>query len=119
VIHFFMLLAGLVLAAWNTWQRLGRSSAARGWARGMRRQFVERNVLVLYPLLACALLLGAALGVAEGSTGATVAVGLPLAATLLLWLAYAVLPLPVPGFVKPRWYRELAVPGRGQGASSG
>jgi hypothetical protein len=114
-----MLVAGLALAAWNTWQRLGRTSASRRWSRGLRSRFVERNVLVLWPLIALALLLGAALGPAEGSTGATVAVGLPLVVTLLLWLAYAVLPLPVPGFVKPRWFRRPEVADRERGGDRG
>src|SRR5687768_15347834 len=99
-----MLLAGLALAAWNTWQHLGRSPSSRSWADDRRRDVTERNVLVLWPLISIALLLGAALGLTEGSTAATVAVGLPFGAALLLWLAYAVAPLPVPQAVKPRWY---------------
>ncbi len=112
MIYIAMLIGGLGLAAWNTRQRLGRTRQARSWARGMPKEFAERNVLVLWPLLAVSLLLGAALGAAAGSTAASVAVGLPFAAAMLLWLAYAVLPLPVPWFVQPRWYRELRPPSR-------
>jgi len=107
MVHLLMLVSGLALAAWNTWQHLGRSRSARSWADDRRRDVTERNVLVLWPLIALALLLGAALGLTEDSTAATVAVGLPFAAALLLWLAYAVAPLPVPRAVQPRWYRDL------------
>lgn len=100
--HVFMLVAGLGLLAWNAWQRRGGSPAAREWASPRSTAFSRRNVLVLWPLLGVALLLGAALGVAEG--GASTVVGLLLLAVLALWLAYAVFPLPAPGWTRPRWY---------------
>ena len=106
-----MLVGGLALAGYNTWQRLGRSSVARGWARGLRRSFTERSVLVLWPLLAVAMVLAGALGPLRG-TGGEMVVGLLLLATLLLWLAYAVLPLPIPRFAQPRWYRSTRAAGR-------
>ena len=106
MIYLLMLFGSLALAAFNAWQRLGRTPAARRWARGTHRDFAQRNVLVLWPALAVALLGGTLLGAAD-------AAGLPtwpgvvlLAAGLLTWLAYAVLPLPVPTAVQPRWYRE-------------
>lgn len=100
-----MLLAGLALAAVNVWQRRGRSPAARRWARG-HRDFGRRNVLVMWPLLSAALLLGSALGAAGRLGVSTVPWGLAILVVLLAWLAFAVLPIPVPSFVEPRWYRE-------------
>lgn len=101
-----MTLGGLALAAWNTWQRLGRSAAARSWARDTHRDFAQRNVLVTWPLMAATLLLGGVLGAVDAGGGATLLPGLLLLLSLALWLAFAVLPLPVPRFVQPRWYRE-------------
>lgn len=108
MIYLLMLLGGLALAAFNTWQRLGRTPAARRWARGTHRDFGQRNVLVLWPALAVALVGGACVGAAEHlGTPAWPGVVL-LAAGLLTWLAYAALPLPVPTSVQPQWYREQA-----------
>lgn len=109
MIFLLMLLGGLALASFNTWRRLGRSPAARRWARGTHPDFAQRNVLVLWPAIAVALVGGAL-------TGATERLDLPSwpgvllrAVGLVTWLAYAVLPLPVPSFVQPQWYRrELA-----------
>ena len=103
--YLIMLLAGLALAGVNTWQRLGRSPAARAWARG-HRDFGQRNVLVLWPLIAGALLIGAAIGAAQGNDAATVPLSLLLLLTLGAWLAFAALPLRVPTFLQPRWFRE-------------
>lgn len=98
-----MLVGGVALLVWNTFQRLGRTRASRRWARG-HPDFGQRSVLILWPLIGVGLLLAASLDVAEGA--ARTAAGLLLLATLMLWLAFAVLPVPVPRFVQPRWYRE-------------
>lgn len=105
MIYLLMLLGSLALAAFNTWQRLGRTPAARRWARGTHRDFAQRNVLVLWPSLALALLGGAVVGAADAADLPTWPGVVLLAAGLLTWLAYAVLPLPVPTTVQPRWYR--------------
>jgi hypothetical protein len=114
MIYLLMLLGAVALAAVNVWQRRGQTSRARQWARGPYRDFAQRNVLVLWPALAVALV-GASL------LGATERLDLPswpgvvlVAGGLVTWLAYAVLPLPVPSFVQPRWYREqVRTAGRG------
>ena len=106
MIHVLMLLAGVALAAFNTWQRLGRSPAARRWARGTHRDFAQRNVLVLWPALALALLGGAGLGAATRLEAPTWPFVLLLVVGLLAWFAFAALPLPGPRVVQPRWYRE-------------
>ena len=100
--HLLMLAGGLALLAWNAWQRRGGSPAARAWAAPRSTAFARRNVLVLWPLLGVALLLASGLGVAEGA--ASTVLGLLLLAVLALWLAYAVLPIPVPGWTRPGWY---------------
>lgn len=106
MIHVLMLLGGLALAAVNTWQRLGRSPAARRWARGTHPDFAQRNVLVLWPSLAVTLLGGAGLGAAQRwDWTAWVFVVLVLAG-LVTWLVFAALPVPVPRVVQPRWYRD-------------
>lgn len=106
MIHLFMLLGALGLAAANVWQRRGRTSRARQWARGPYRDFAQRNVLVLWPALVVALLGGALLGAAERLDLPTWPGVVLVAVGLVTWLAYAVLPLPVPSFVQPQWYRE-------------
>ena len=98
------LLVGLAVGAWNTWQRLGRSPRARAWSRGMRAD-VPRNVLVLWPLFAIACVLGAVVGLAPDDPTVYLSV-LLLAVSLLALVAYFLLPLPIPGFVKPSWYRR-------------
>lgn len=108
-----MLVLGAGLAAWNTWQRLGRSPAARRWARGPQPEAVRRKVLVVWPLAAVALLLGAAVVATEDAGAASVATVLPFLVVLALLLAYLVLPVPVPGFVEPRWYRAETAGERG------
>ncbi len=106
MIYLLMLLGGLALAGFNTWQRLGRTPAARRWARGTHRDFAQRNVLVLWPALAVALVGGALLGAAERLDAPAWPGVVLVVAGLLTWLAYAALPLPVPSLVQPRWYRE-------------
>ena len=32
--HMVLLVPGVALAGWNTWQHLGRTAAARAWAVG-------------------------------------------------------------------------------------
>ena len=103
--HVGLLLLGLALAGWNTWQHLGRTPAARRWAGRDQPWFKARNVLVIRPLIALALLAGAATGPAAASGAATVAVGLLTLAFLVVLLAFLVLPIPIPTFAQPRWYR--------------
>lgn len=93
---------GLGVAAWNTWQRLGRSRRARAWSRSQRPD-VPRHVLVMWPLFALACLLGPAVAVAPDGAPVSIAVVL-LLLSLLTYLAYFMLPLPIPRFVQPRWY---------------
>lgn len=103
MIYLVALVVGLLAAGVNVWQRLGRSNAARGWARGMTRSLAERRVLVLWPTFAIAMLAAGGLGLADGSAFATLC-GLVMIVALLVFIAYAVLPLPVPRFAMPRWY---------------
>jgi hypothetical protein len=106
MVYLFMLLAGLLLAAWNTWQHLGRSPAARSWSRSIKGSIGVRSVLVVRPLIALVLVLGAGTGLTEPDSGATVALGLGIAVALVALLAYLVLPLPVPRFAQPSWFQD-------------
>ncbi|MCW2774517.1 MAG: hypothetical protein JWN91_2843 [Nocardioides sp.] len=106
MVYVVMLVGGLALAAWNVWQHLGRTPAARRWARSVGGSWTVRSVLVVRPLIAVVLVLGAATGPTSDGSGATIALGLGLAVALVLLLAYLVLPLPVPGFAQPDWYRR-------------
>ncbi|MCY7402426.1 MAG: hypothetical protein LH477_15990 [Nocardioides sp.] len=108
-----MLLGGLGLLAVNVWQRRGRTGRARQWARGPYRDFAQRNVLVLWPALAVALLGGAMLGAAQGLDLPTWPGVVMVAVGLLAWVLFAVLPLPVPTMAQPQWYREQVGQGRG------
>lgn len=106
-----MLLAGVGLAAWNLWQRRGRTPAARAWARGLQGDWTRRSVLVVRPLIALVLVLGAV--VAWREDGALVmAVGAAIGVCLLLLGAFLVLPIPVPGFLEPGWCRASRARGR-------
>ena len=108
MIYLLMLLGGLLLAGWNTWQHLGRSPAARSWTRSIKGSFGVRSVLVVRPLIAVVLVLGAATGATGDDSGATVVLGLGIAVALLTLLAYLLLPLPVPQFAQPSWFRRTA-----------
>lgn len=110
MIYVLMLLGGLALATVNAWQRRGRTPRARQWARGPYRDFAQRNVLVLWPALAVALVGGALLGATERLDLPAWPGVVLVVAGLLTWLAYAALPLPVPTAVQPRWYREQVAP---------
>jgi len=104
--HMVLLVPGVALAGWNTWQHLGRTAAARAWAVGNQPWFKARSVLVIRPLLALVLIIGAATGPAAGSDAATVVLGLLALACLVALLAFAVLPVPIPRLVQPGWYRR-------------
>lgn len=106
-----MLLAGVGLAAWNLWQRRGRTPAARAWARGLQGDWTRRSVLVVRPLIALVLVLGAVVAWREDGV-LVVAVGAAIGVCLLLLGAFLVLPIPVPGFLEPRWCRESRARGR-------
>lgn len=105
-IHVLMLVGGLALAAWNIWQHLGRTPAARRWTSTVQGDLTRRSVLVVRPLVALVLVLGSLTAFTTESTGANVAVAAPIALALVVLLAYLVLPLPIPRFVQPRWYRD-------------
>lgn len=112
MIFLLMLLGALALAAVNVWQRRGQTPRARQWARGPYRDFAQRNVLVLWPAIAAALVGGAFIGAAERLEGPPWP-GVVLAVLgLLTWLAFAALPLPIPAFLQPRWYRDEVAPRR-------
>lgn len=107
-----MLLLGCALAAWCFWHHLGRSRRARSWASSPRAD-LARHVLVAWPLVSVALLLGALLGVTEGADAVRTTVSLLLLASVLMALAWFLLPLPVPGWLRPRWYAGTARTSRG------
>ena len=106
MIHLLMLLGGCALAAWSTWHFLGRSPRAREWARGTQRD-KPGQVLVAWPLLSLALVCGALLGVSDDSAGLRNTASLLLLASAVLALLYFAFPLPVPGWLRPRWYDDL------------
>jgi hypothetical protein len=114
-----MLLAGLALAAWNTWQHLGRSPAARSWAEAVQGELKVRSVLVVRPLIAAVLVLGALATMTSSSTSSSVSstdgssasavtavLGVLVLLALVAALAWMVLPLPVPRWAQPRWFRD-------------
>ncbi|GAB2453120.1 hypothetical protein GCM10027062_37270 [Nocardioides hungaricus] len=101
-----MILGGLALAAHNVWQRRGRSSAARAWADPGAGALTRRAVLVVRPLIAVVLVLGALLLLLDKVAAATVVLGLAILAGLLLIGAWTILPLPVPAVLQPGWYRR-------------
>jgi hypothetical protein len=107
-----MLAGGLVLAVWNAWQRRGRSAAARAWTHDWMGSFKVKSVLVLRPLLVIVLVLGGLLPLASHSTVALAICSVLILASLLGIVAYF-LPLPIPQFVIPRWYRDELVSAAG------
>lgn len=112
--HLLMLLFGCSLAVWNAWHFLGRSPRAREWARSTQDE-KPRQILVAWPLLSFSVLCGALLGVADDSAALTSTASLLLLASAVLALLYFAFPLPVPGWLRPRWYDE----GRAQRGSRG
>lgn len=103
MIHVFMLLSGCALAAWNAWHFLGRSPRARTWARSPQDD-KPRQILVAWPLLSLSLLCGGLLGVTDDLAPVRNAAALLLLASALGALLYFAFPLPVPGWLRPRWY---------------
>lgn len=106
MIYVLMLALGLAMAAWNAWQRLGRTPDARAWAFSMEGKWSHRRVLVLWPALASALVCGSGFGVAERGSVLSGILAAGLALAMLVFFAYLFLPLPVPRFVQPTWYRR-------------
>jgi hypothetical protein len=100
-----MVAGGIVLVAWNAWQRAGRTPAARAWTRSMQGTWKRRSVLVVRPLIAAVLILGG-LAVLLADTPAAVALGLATGVCLLLLAGYLLLPLPVPRAIQPHWSRD-------------
>ena len=105
MVYLLMLIAGLGLAAWNTWQHLGRSPAARSWSRSIKGSWGVRSVLVVRPLIAVVLVLGALAGWVSTDSAVYVVLGLGIGVALILLLAYLVLPIPVPRAAQPAWFR--------------
>lgn len=98
-----MLLAGCALAVWDTWHFLGRSPRARAWSRSSQDD-KPRQILVAWPLLSLVLLCGAVLGVADDLAPLRNAASLLLLVSAVLAVLYLAFPLPVPGWLRPRWY---------------
>lgn len=106
MVYVLMVTAGLALGVWNTWHRLGRTRRARAWSHSLDPD-ARRHVLAVWPLLATACLLGGVVGLAPDGPVVRTAAGL-LLLTLITFMAYLLLPLPVPRFLQPRWYRNQA-----------
>lgn len=101
--HVLMLLGAAALTALNVWRYRGRSSRARDWADSPR-EAMPRETLVVWPLLALTLLWGALIGLPVEAVRMVAALAFPC--SVVAALAYALFPLPVPGWVRPRWYVE-------------
>lgn len=108
----FMFALGLLIAGVNTWQRMGRTRRARAWASAHDTWETQRGVLVMWPLVAIALIAGGFTVLLSGSVGATAVPVVVFLLSMVLWFGYLLLPLRVPTFVKPRWYRLQQPPGR-------
>ena len=108
MVYVVMLVLGLGLAAWNAWQRLGRTSDARGWASSTQGAWSHRKVLVLWPAISIALVCGSGFGLAERGAMVAGMLSVGFALAMLVFFAYLFLPLPVPRFVQPSWYRRRA-----------
>ena len=106
ITHLLVLLAGVALAAWNTWQHLGRSEAARSWADSVQGGLKVRSVLVIRPMLVIVLVAAALVGPTSDADGTRLWVSGPMVLALLVAVGYMVLPLPVPAWAQPRWFRE-------------
>jgi hypothetical protein len=106
------LVVGLAMGARYVWLFLGRTRAARSWAwRHTYLPWTEsfnspRGVLVVRPLFALFCLLLPALVFTSGTDAVAVVLGLLFLPCMVLCLAYMILPLPVPKFVQPQWYRR-------------
>lgn len=114
MIYAFMLLGGAVLTGWNVWHFLGRSPRARAWAHSSADER-PRQILVAWPLLSLGLLSGALLGPAGDGSPITTAASLLLLVSAVLALLYFMFPLPVPGWLRPRWYVDRKTQRGGHG----
>ncbi len=107
MIHVLMLLIGIALAAWSAWHLLGRSPRARARARSPRDER-PRQILVAWPMLSLALLCGALLGTVDETSPVTTPASLVLLASAVLAFVFFLFPVPVPGWLRPRWYVDLS-----------
>lgn len=99
------LVGGVVLAVWSIWQHRGRSAAARAWTHDWMGSFKVKSVLVLRPLLVVVLILGGLMPLASHWMPVQAVFSLLILVSLAGIVAYF-LPLPVPSFAMPKWYRE-------------
>jgi hypothetical protein len=106
VANIVMLVAGLALTAWTTYQHLGRSPGARDWSRAGPRTLTEKTTLVVHPLMAVICVLGGIANDTIDPSGAGAVLWGVVAACLLVLGTFILLPVPVPDVAKPRWYRE-------------
>lgn len=113
--HILCLVGAVALGAWTVRLRRGQSAAARAWAREPRGSMDQLAPLVVLPMVTVALLAAAASGLTPDGSTAERLVMLLLLAALVVGIAYAMLPIPVPRFTTPRWYRDQRPPRARQG----
>lgn len=98
-----VLVVGIPLSIWGFWMRLGRTPGARAWSAGRNP---ERQ-LFAYPFFGAACVLaGVAALVDRVPALATVLTVAAIVAFLISFL-FGLIGIPAPGFLKPRWFREL------------
>jgi hypothetical protein len=110
----FVLVLGIAMLAWGTWSRLGRTPGARTWATTSSR---PETRLFLVPFGGAALVLIALLTPLDDVPAVLVPVGLLAFVCAFVAVVFGMLGVPAPGFLKPRWYRELERRGRKKPAS--
>lgn len=101
--HLLMLFGAGALGTWSLWHYRGQTSRARDWARSPR-EAMPREILVVWPLLALSLLLGALIGLPFGAVRMVASLG--FLCSIFAALAYMLFPLPVPRWLIPGWYTE-------------
>ncbi len=99
------LVLGIALAGRYFWQHRGRTLAARRWVYRTQRWYSARDVLVVRPLMAAVLLSTGVFGWLPPRHPVTNVLVLVALVCALVVFAYLILPLPVPAWAKPDWYR--------------
>ena len=98
-----VLLGGLLLLAWGVWSLLGRTPRARAWAVG--RKPAQRMFAVPYG--GAALFLAGLMPLFDGVDAVLAVLALGFFACGIIAIVFGMLEVPAPGFLKPRWYRDL------------
>jgi len=101
-----VLVPGVLLCAWGTWQRMGRSPAARRWASAASPK-ARKDAMFSRPFGGFALIMtGLVETLFQWPVTAVLASVLWIGSAVIAFAFGGLLQVPHPRWLEPRWYRE-------------